>query len=225
MKTSPTIRRSRQHRRISARLNIGTARREQLGKKRLRLTKDQRRRLAVKAKALGRSALHGIACIVTPDTLLRWYRHLVAKKYDGSIARGPGRPPTKTDIANLVVQMATANPGWGYTRLRGALWNPGHDLGRNTIKLPARSPNVNSYAERFALSARRECLKKLVPLGERHLRKIVFEFVDHYHRERNHQSLDNRLIEATLASAPNTGAIKCRERLGGVLNFYFREAA
>ena len=62
--------------------------REQLGKKRLRLTNEQRRRLAVKAKALGRSALHGIACIVTPDTLLRWYRNLVAKKYDGSMAQG-----------------------------------------------------------------------------------------------------------------------------------------
>ena len=58
--------------------------REQLSNRRFRLTNDQRRRLAVKAKALGRSALHGIACIVTPDTLLRWYRNLVAKKYDGS---------------------------------------------------------------------------------------------------------------------------------------------
>ena len=108
--------------------------REQLGKKRPRLTNDQRRRLAVRAKAIGRAGLNGIACIVTPDTLLRWYRNLVAKKYDGSAARGPGRPPTKTDIAKLVVQMATANPGWGYTRLRGALRNLGHDLGRNTIK-------------------------------------------------------------------------------------------
>ena len=58
--------------------------REQLSNRRFRLTNDQRRRLAVKAKALGRSALHGIACIVTPDTLLHWYRNLVAKKYDGS---------------------------------------------------------------------------------------------------------------------------------------------
>ncbi len=69
--------------------------REQLGKQRLRLTNEQRRRLAVRAKALGRSALHGIACIVIPDTLMRWYRNLVAKKYDGSAARGPGRLPTR----------------------------------------------------------------------------------------------------------------------------------
>ena len=97
--------------------------------------------------------------------------------------------------------------------------------GVNSVKLPARSPNLNAYAERFVLSARRECLNRIVPLGERHLRKIVFEFVDHYHRERNHQGLENRLIEATLASAPNAGPTKCRERLGGVLNFYYRDAA
>ena len=97
--------------------------------------------------------------------------------------------------------------------------------GVNSVKLPARSPNLNAYAERFVLSARRECLNRIVPLGERHLRKIVFEFVDHYHGERNHQGLGNQLIEATIASAPNAGPIKCRERLGGVLNFYYREAA
>ena len=322
--------------------------REQLGKKRLRLTNDQRRRLAVRAKALGRSALNGIACIVTPDTLLRWYRNLVAKKYDGSAVRGPGRPPTKTDLAKLVIEMATANPGWGYTRLRGALWNLGHDLGRNTIKriladaglepaperdkktnwktflkahwgaiaamdfftvevltfgglvryfvlfaidlktrrvhiagivheaygqwmeqvarnptdpvegflhdkrymihdrdplftrrfasileasgvksvkLPARSPNLNAYAERFVLSARRECLNKVIPFSEKHLRRIVSEYVDHYHGERNHQGLENRLIESMPARARSACPIKCRERLGGVLNYYYRDAA
>jgi putative transposase len=69
--------------------------REQLGKKRLRLTNNQRRRLAVKAKALGRAGLNGIACIVTPDTLLRWYRNLVAQKYDGSAAQ-VDRQPSQT---------------------------------------------------------------------------------------------------------------------------------
>jgi transposase InsO family protein len=322
--------------------------REQLGKKRLHLTNNQRRRLAVCAKALGRSALQGFACIVTPDTLLRWYHNLVAKKYDGSVARGPGRPPTEADIAKLVVQMATQNSGWGHTRIRGALWNLGHDLGRNTIKrilvdaglepapgrtkktnwksflkahmgaiaamdfftvevltlrglvryfvlfaidlksrrvhiagvvheaygqwmeqvarnltdpvegflrnkrylihdrdplftprfarilesggvesvkLPARSPNLNAYAERFVLSARRECFNKIVPLGEKHLRKIVSEFVGHYHLERNHQGLDNQLIEPISSGASRAGPVNCRQRLGGILNYYYREAA
>jgi putative transposase len=122
--------------------------REQLGKKRLRLTNEQRRRLAVKAKALSRSALQGIACIVTPDTLLRWYRNLIAKKYDGSAARGPGRPATKTDTAKLVVQMAASSPSWGYTRIRGALWNLGHDLGRNTIKRILADAGIEPAPER-----------------------------------------------------------------------------
>ncbi len=94
--------------------------REQLGGRRLRLTDDQRRRLAVKGKALGRKVLQGVSGIVTPDTILRWYRRLVAKKYDGSTKRGPGRPRTAGETANLVVKMTLANVGWGYTRIRDA---------------------------------------------------------------------------------------------------------
>jgi len=108
--------------------------REQSGRRRVRLTDDQRRRLAVRAKALGRAALGDVAGIVTPDTLLRWYRNLVSRKYDGSRARGTGRPRTAATVASLVVRMAAENPGWGYTRIRGALYNLGHDIGRNTIK-------------------------------------------------------------------------------------------
>ena len=87
--------------------------RAERGPHRLRLTDDQRRRLAVKGKVLGRRRLAGIAGIVTPDTILRWYRTLVAKKYDGSNARRIGRPRTKADLAALVVRMAQENPTWG----------------------------------------------------------------------------------------------------------------
>ena len=83
------------------------------GRRRLCLTDDQRRRLAVKGKALGRRRLADIAGIVTPDTILSWYRRLVAKKYDGSKTRRAGRPSTKPDIAALVVRMAIENPTWG----------------------------------------------------------------------------------------------------------------
>ena len=89
--------------------------------KRLRLSDDDRRRLAVKAQALGREALAQIASVATPATLLRWYRHLIAAKYDGSKNRSPGRPPTAKDIRELIVRVARENPTWGYTRLRGAL--------------------------------------------------------------------------------------------------------
>ena len=102
--------------------------------KRLRLSDDDRRRLAVKAQALGREVLAEIASVATPATLLRWYRYLIAAKYDGSKNRSPGRPPTAKDIRELIVRVARENPTWGYTRLRGALKNLGHELGRNTIK-------------------------------------------------------------------------------------------
>jgi hypothetical protein len=99
----------------------------------VRVTDDQRRRLAVKGKVVGRRRLASIAGIVTPDTIVRWYRRLVAKKYDGSKTRRPGRPCTKPDIAALVVRMATENPTWGYTRIRGGLKTVGHDVAPNTI--------------------------------------------------------------------------------------------
>ena len=104
------------------------------GPRRLRLTDDQRRRLAVKGRVIGRRHLAAVAGIVTPDTILRWYRRLVAKKYDGSTTRRPGRPRTTPDLAALVVRMATENPTWGYTRIRGGLTHLGHDVARNTIK-------------------------------------------------------------------------------------------
>ncbi len=110
--------------------------REQLGarEQRLSLTHEQRRRLAVRAEPLGRAMLRSVATLVTPETLLRWYRELVARKYDGSRGRRAGRPPTKADLAALVLKMARENPTWGYTRLRGALHNLGHELGRSTIQ-------------------------------------------------------------------------------------------
>ena len=77
--------------------------REQLGGRRLRLTDAQRRRLAIRGKAIGRKALEDVACIVTPDTILRWYHRLIARKYDGSKRRGPGRPRTARDIAELIL--------------------------------------------------------------------------------------------------------------------------
>ena len=91
---------------------------ERLGGK-VRLTDPERRRLARIGKVVGRKALGEVASIATPDTILRWYRELVAKKYDGRSKRGPGRPGTAAEIVRLLVEMATRNTTWGYTRLRG----------------------------------------------------------------------------------------------------------
>src|SRR5690606_7431195 len=108
--------------------------REQLGGKRLRFTDVQRRRLAQRAQKLGRRKLIELGTLVTPDTLLRWYRKLIAQKYDGSTKRGPGRPRKPAEVEQLILTMARENPRWGYTRIKGALHNLGLEIGRNTIK-------------------------------------------------------------------------------------------
>jgi putative transposase len=312
--------------------------RRQLGTRRLRLTDDDRRRLAARAYRVGRAALREIATIATPDTLLRWHRRLIAGKW--TFARQPGRRNVLVEIRRLVVRMAEENPTWGYTRIQGALRNVGHRVGRPTIRrilkaaglppvpqrptswqtflsahwgsiaaadffttevwtwqglvtyytvfiidlasrraqilgstphpealfmqqivrtltmaeagvvsrrqvlicdrdrkwsqdvrrrlrdagirvvlIPERAPNANAYAERFVRSIKEECLDRIIPIGERHFRHVITEFVAHYHRERNHQGLDNRLIAGTPVT-DRTGRVRCRRRLGGLLNFY-----
>ena len=107
--------------------------REQLASQRLRLNNDQRRRLAAKAKGLGRRLLAEITTLVTPATSLAWRRKLIAQKYDGSDSRRPGRPRTDGKIESLVVRLADENRDWGYQRILGALANLGHHVARGTI--------------------------------------------------------------------------------------------
>ena len=317
--------------------------RAQLRGRRLRLTDDQRRRLAVRGHRLGRAALRQVATIVTPDTILRWHRHLIARKWTYASKR-LGRPGVIKEIRQLVVRMAEENPTWGYTRIRGALKNIGHRVGRSTIarilkaqgippvparptswetflrahwgaiagadffttevwtwrglvtyytvfvielatrrvqivgstphpndafmiqaartmtalddgalahcrvlicdrdrkwsapvrhlleesavrvvQTPFQAPNCNAHAERFVRSIKEECLNRVIPLGERHFRTAMHEFVEHYHRERNHQGLDNEIIDGQ-PSAVDAGRIRRRQRLGGLLNYYCRAA-
>jgi putative transposase len=322
--------------------------REQLGGRRVRLNDDQRRRLAARAKGLGRKLLAEVATIVTPETLLAWHRKLIAQKYDGSDKRGPGRPRTAGEIEVLVVGMAEENRDWGYRRIQGALFNLGHELARSTIaeilkrhgiepapersrkttwkefltrhwelivaadfftvevwtrrglqrfivlffielstrkveiagiasvanglwmsqigrnltdavdgilkgkrylihdrdplfttkfldmladvgvksvKLPPRSPNLNAHAERFVRSVKESCLQRMIWFGERSLRKGIQEFMMHYHTERNHQGLANRLISPEPGHLGKAGVVQRRQRLGGMLNYYYRAAA
>jgi transposase InsO family protein len=102
---------------------------------RLRLTDTERRRLAALAHPLGRQRLREIATIATPDTLLRWYKRLIAQKFDGSTRRTQlGRPPVAEEVERLAVQMAEENPTWGYRRIQGALANLGHQLDKITVR-------------------------------------------------------------------------------------------
>jgi putative transposase len=100
--------------------------------RRMRLTDDERRRLAAIGHRLGRRLLAQSATIVTPDTILRWHRELIAQK-STSAPRRLGRPGVQAEIRRLVVRMATENPSWGYTRIQGALKNIGHRVSRSTI--------------------------------------------------------------------------------------------
>jgi putative transposase len=98
------------------------------------------------------------------------------------------------------------------------------DTGVRSVRLPPRSPNLNAHAERFVRSIRESCLDRLILFGESSLRTAIQNFMMHYHRERNHQGLSNRLIEPEPGLA-KTGPVQRRERLGGMLNYYYRTAA
>jgi hypothetical protein len=104
----------------------------QLRGHRVPLTDDQRRRLAMLGRQIGRRTLRHIGTLITPDTILRWHRALVAQKWTRR-RRGVGRPGVLNQIRALVLRMATDNPTWGYTRVQGALRNLGHRVARTTI--------------------------------------------------------------------------------------------
>ena len=317
----------------------------------LRLTDEERMTLAEIAHRLGRKALEDVANVVKPDTLMGWYRRLVARKFDGSKSRRyPGRPRIDGEIEQLVVRMAKENSDWGYDRIVGAMANLGYTLSdqtvgnilrrhgilpaparkrtttwadfirthmavlagtdffsvevltlrglvtyyvlffihlesrkveiagitqhpnerwmkqiarnvtmdewgflgncrylihdrdtkycqsfRNiiesgdvkTLPLPARSPNLNAFSERWVKSVKEDCLSKLILFGETSLRRTLREYLIHYHAERNHQGKDNVLLFPAATKAMNRvdGPICCKERLGGLLRYYHREAA
>jgi hypothetical protein len=99
--------------------------------------------------------------------------------------------------------------------------------GVKPLKLPARSPNLNAFAERRVRSIKEECLSKLILFGESSLRRAITAFTEHYHRERNHQGRGNVLLfpAAEQRVGSRDGKVRCKERLGGLLKYYHREAA
>jgi putative transposase len=111
---------------------------------------------------------------------------------------------------------------------RDAKWSPAFqtllaDAGQQVVRTPYQAPNVDTHAERFVGSIKEECLNRLVPLGDRHFRLVIAEYLEHYHRERNHQGLDNELIAGAVALR-TSGPVRRRARLGGLLNYYARAA-
>src|SRR5690242_10126186 len=98
-------------------------------------------------------------------------------------------------------------------------------LGVKSVKLPPRSPNLNAYAERFVRTIKESCLERIILFGEESLRTAAQNFTAHYHHERNHQGLGIRLINPDLDQLANSGGVEKRQRLDGMLNYYYRSAA
>ena len=119
----------------------------QLDGRRLRFNDAQRRRLAVLGPRLGRATLREVATLVTPDTILRWHRELIARKWTYA-RRRRGRPGVLAEIRRLVVRMAAENPNWGYTRIQGALKNVGHRVARSTIASILNAQGIPASRER-----------------------------------------------------------------------------
>src|SRR6476661_3591281 len=119
-----------------------------LSGKRMRFTDAERALLARKAKAVRRKALRELDTLVSPDTLMRWHRRLVAQKWDFSKQRGPGRPGVMREISQLIVRMAQENPGWGYTRIQGALANLSHKVARGTVSNVLKRNGLEPAPER-----------------------------------------------------------------------------
>ena len=97
------------------------------------------------------------------------------------------------------------------------------EAGIRVVQTPYQAPNANAHAEQFVRSIKQECLNRVIPLGERHLRETIAAYVEHYHRERNHQGLGNALIDDR-ARQPTGKRIRRRPQLGGLVNYYERAA-
>ena len=110
------------------------------------------------------------------------------------------------------------------TKFSAGFRNILEESGVEPVLLPPRSPNLNAHVERFHRSLKEECLEHMIFFGEESLRKAVVQFLEHYHQERNHQGLGNRLVEPR-ELGQETGEVQCRERLGGILKFYYRKAS
>ncbi len=115
--------------------------------RKLRLNDDQRRRLAAKGKQIGRRLLNRVATIVTPDTIMRWHRRLIAAKWTYQQRRG-GRRGVMREIKALIVRLAKENATWGYTRIQGTLKDLGHRVGRTTVSRTLKSEGIKPAPDR-----------------------------------------------------------------------------
>ena len=126
-----------------------------------RLSDGERATLVEIGKRLGRKGLQPVARIAKPDTILAWYRQLVAEKFDGcKKRRSPGRPRTDPEIEDLVVHLARENSGWGYDRIVGALANLGHPVSDRTVGNILRRHGIGPVPERSKTTTWRNFIRR-----------------------------------------------------------------
>ena len=152
------------------------------------------------------SRVHALGSTRYPNDgfVVQAFRGLAA---DGNVLRSGG------------ILICDRDPKWS-----GAMEAPLRTVGVRVVRTPAAAPNCNALAERFVRSIKTECLDPVIPVGEWHLRCLVREFVEHYHHERNHQGIGNELIERSPARR-RSGPVRRRQRVGGILSYYYRSAA
>ena len=197
---------------------------------RLLLTDVEKATLAEIAHRLPRQALEEAANAMKPDTILGWYRKLVARKFDGSKSRCyPGRPRIDGIIEELVVRMARENSSWGFDRIVGAMANLGYRLSDQTVGNILRRNDIQPVPKRRNSTTWADFTRAHMSVlaGETSLRRALRDYLVHYHTERNHQGKDNVLLfpAATDALSQGGSLVGCKERLGGLLKHYHREAA
>ena len=193
---------------------------------RLFLARDEKARPARLGREVGTHGLRGLSHIVTPETVMRWYREFIAgvtTNPDTQWMMQIARNVTMEDTGFLNGVRFLIHPkGRALRGDRDSKFCPAFDhiiesAGIDLVPLPPRSANLNAYAERFVLTVKSECLWRLFVFGEEGLWHAITEHVAHYHRERNHQSLGNKLLFPDKLS--DSGDIECRERLGGLLKY------
>jgi len=213
--------------------------RKLIKKQRIRLSLEDRRRLGVKGRAIGRKNLQDVATIARADTILGWFTYYIYFVIELKTRRvqiaGMTPNPDGLFMTQIARNLTDCQDGflrgkWILLRDRdkkytGKFDSILRDAGIEPKPLPARSPNLNACAERFVLTLKSECLDRMIFLGEASLRHALSEFMEHYHAERNHQSLDNGLIQPSNHMGSSDGTVQRRQRLGGMLNYYYRLAA
>ena len=150
--------------------------------------------------------------------------HRPSRWSSAPVTSGPG-PPRQHKIPGL--QPSSCGSRRGQTRVRtagGTGVSPGN-FGTQPSHQVYSTAKSNAFAERFVRSIKDECLDRMILFGEASLRRALREYYLHYHTERNHQGVGNRLLEPLVTVSSTDKPIRCRERLGGMLNFYYREAA